>query len=242
MVVMFEICGKKIMALNGGPQFKINPAISFFINCTTEKEVEHLWGELMKEGKALIELGAYPWSKKYGWVQDKFGMTWQLMISDESISNSTLTPSLLFTSERFGKAEEAYQFYTSLFSNSKVISSQFYPKEDANAGKVLFSEFMINNYKLIAMDGPGAHEYSFNEAVSFVVECDTQEEIDYLWNTFTKEGKESMCGWCKDKFGIWWQVVPTVLRQLMSNPERSQRVVQAFLKMKKFDIETLLKA
>ena len=94
--------------------------------------------------------------------------------------------------------------------------------------------------KLMCLNG--GPEYKFNEAVSFVVECDTQEEIDYYWERLTEGGEEVQCGWLKDKFGVSWQVVPTILGELMSDPSRSQRVVNAFLKMKKFDIEKLLSA
>lgn len=242
MVVLFEIDGKKIMGLNGGPMFKINPSISFFIYCPTEPEVDQVWNDLMNGGKALIPIGAYPWSKRYGWVQDKFGMSWQVMLNEESTSGQSLTPSFLFTSDRFGLAGEAIRFYTSVFENSVAEAIVPFPEGDPNAGKVMYSEFTLNDYFLIAMDGPGEHAYSFNEAVSFVVECDTQEEIDHFWNAFTKEGEESMCGWCKDQFGVSWQIVPSILGELMNDPEKGQRVQEAFLKMKKFDIEALLKA
>lgn len=242
MVVIFELNGKKIMALNGGPEFKINPSISFFVECESMQEVDDIWKRLLEGGKELMPLGKYAWSKHYGWLQDKFGMTWQIMINPESGGKRSLVPSLLFTSDRFGKAEEAKDFYSSLFKNSRTQMVQYYPKDDANAGKILFSEFFLNDYPLIAMDGPGVHDYSFNEAVSFVINCDTQKEIDYYWNAITKEGEEGKCGWCKDKYGIWWQVVPSVLGQLMSNPEKAPKVMYAFMQMKKFDIETLMQA
>ncbi|HET9057804.1 MAG TPA: VOC family protein [Chitinophagaceae bacterium] len=241
VVVIFEINGKKIMALNGGAKYKINPSISFFINCQTQQETDHLWSNLIDGGKILMPLDEYAWSKRYGWVQDKFGMTWQIMLNNEEDTlQQTLTPSLLFTADNFGKAQEAIQFYSSVFENSQTAIMAHYPMEDVHAGKVMFCRFYLNNYPIIAMDGPGVHEYSFNEAVSFVVECDTQEEIDYYWNIFTKDGKESMCGWCKDKFGISWQVVPVILGELMGNPAKRQNVINAFLKMKKIDIQTLL--
>ena len=242
MVVMLEINEKKIMALNGGPQYKINPSISFFVHCISVKEIDELWKKLSDGGKAMMPLNEYPWSKRYGWLQDKFGMTWQLMLNEDAGAKQSLVPSFLFTGDKFGRAEEAIKFYSSLFENSKTQNIQFYPKEDTSAGKVLFSKFYLNNYLLIAMDGPGEHKYTFDEGVSFVVECDTQKEIDYFWDNFTKEGKESMCGWCSDKFGVSWQVIPSILGKLMSDPEKSQRVVQAFLKMKKFDIKKIQEA
>ena len=241
MVLIFEINGKKIMALNGGPEYKINPAISFFVHCISVKEIDQLWKRLSDEGKTLMALNEYPWSKRYGWVQDKFGMTWQLMLNEESGAKQSLVPSFLFTAAQFGKAEEAIGFYSSLFENSKTEGMTHYPKEDANAGKVLFSEFYLNNYLLIAMDGPGVHEYSFDEGVSFVIECENQKEIDFYWDAFTKDGKEGKCGWCKDKFGVSWQVIPAILGKLMSDPEKAPKVMYAFMQMKKFDIEKLIK-
>ncbi len=242
IVVVFELNGKKIMALNGGPKFKINPSISFFVHSITAKETDELWKKLSEGGKVLMPMNEYPWSKKYGWVQDKFGMTWQIMINEEQGAKQSLVPSFLFTSGQFGRAEEAINFYSSLFENSKTQGITHYPKENENGGKVMFAEFYLNNYFLIAMDGPGAHDYSFNEAVSFVLECETQEEIDFYWNAFTKNGKESMCGWCQDKFGVSWQIIPTVLIKLMNDAEKAPRVIKAFLQMKKFDIEKLKQA
>jgi predicted 3-demethylubiquinone-9 3-methyltransferase (glyoxalase superfamily) len=93
------------------------------------------------------------------------------------------------------------------------------------------------------MDGPGVHEYNFNEAVSFTVSCHTQEEIDHYWNKLTEDGgSEGQCGWLKDKFGVSWQIVPVILGTLMSDPSKSERVINAFMQMKKFDIDTLLSA
>ena len=117
-----------------------------------------------------------------------------------------------------------------------------YPEGDANAGKVMFSEFKLNNDTIIAMDGPGEHDYTFTEGVSFVVNCDTQKEIDFYWEKLTEGGKESMCGWLTDKFGVSWQIVPSIIGRLMTDPAKGPGVFQAILKMKKLDIETLLNA
>ena len=100
--------------------------------------------------------------------------------------------------------------------------------------------FELNGKKFMGLNaGP---TFKFNEAISFVVDCETQEEIDYYWDKLVEGGSESQCGWLKDKFGVSWQIVPTVLAKLLSNPEKSQRVVQAFMKMKKFEIEKLVNA
>lgn len=126
-------------------------------------------------------------------------------------------------------AAEAAAFYCSVFPNSSITSQNpVVTIADLNGRKTMF----LN----------GGPVFTFNESVSFVIECETQEEIDYYWNTLTEGGKESMCGWLKDKYGVSWQVVPSMLGSLMNNPEKGPRVMQAFLKMKKFIIQDLLDA
>ncbi len=248
MVVMLELggspgeAGKKVMMLNGGPMYTINPSISYFVTCNTVESINQKWDKLLEGGKSLMTIDKYPWSERYGWVQDKYGMTWQLMLDEKAGSEEKFVPSLLFTGKVFGKAEEAMKLYSSLLDNSKIDAISHYPDGDGNAGKVMFAEFLLNNERLIAMDGPGEHAFSFSEGLSFVLNCDNQQEIDFLWEKLTEGGEESRCGWLKDKFGVSWQIVPIVLPKLMSDPKRSQRVVQAFLKMKKFDIAELEKA
>ena len=243
MVVNFELAGKKFMGLNGGPMFRFNPAISFFVKCSSIEETNMVWNKLIDGGNALMPIGKYPWSEQYGWVQDKFGLTWQVMAHYAAGTEQTITPSMLFTNAQFGRAEEAITFYSSVFENSSTARMERYPAEDAaNAGKLMYSEFSLGNYDLIAMDGPGGHDYIFNEAISFVVNCGNQEEIDHYWNKLTEGGSESMCGWLKDKFAVSWQIVPAVLGKLMTDPDRSGRVMQAFMQMKKFDIEKLMNA
>lgn len=238
MVVIFELNGKKFMGLNGGPMFKVNPSISFFVHCKTIEETDEVYNKLAEGGEPMMAIGKYDWSERYGWIKDKFGITWQVMVSTEE----KISPSFLFTGDKFGKVEEAINFYTSVFNNSDVAKLQHYPNETPFAGKVLFSEFNLNGYNLIAMDGPDEHIFTFNEAVSLVVDCKDQEEIDYYWNKLTKGGQESQCGWLKDKFGVSWQIVPVVLGQLMSDPEKGQRVMQVVMQSKKFDIEQLKQA
>lgn len=243
MVVMFELGGKKIMGLNGGPAFKLNPSISLFVLCDTIESTNSAWDKLVEGGSILMPLDKYPWSERYGWLQDKFGMTWQISVVYNAGDPMKITPSMLFTGDQFGKAEAAVKLYTDIFENSSIPVMIHYPDGDANAGKVMYSEFKLNEYDLIAMDGPGEHGYTFNEGVSFVVNCDTQEEIDHYWNRLIENGgEEGQCGWLKDPFGVSWQIVPTVLPKLMADPERSQRVVQTFLQMKKFDIAKLKEA
>jgi predicted 3-demethylubiquinone-9 3-methyltransferase (glyoxalase superfamily) len=237
-VVNFELWGKKFMGLNGGPIFKVNPSISIFVTCKTVEQTDEIYNGLADGGEPLMAIGKYDWSERYGWIKDKYGVTWQIMLGTEE----KICPSLLFVGDKFGRAEEAIKFYTGIFDNSTIDVLKHYPEQTPFAGKVLFSESKLNQYNLIAMDGPGNHAYTFNEALSFVVTCQTQEEIDYYWNKFTKDGEESRCGWLKDKFGVSWQIVPAILGELMMDKEKAPRVMQAFMQMIKFDIEKLKQA
>lgn len=128
-----------------------------------------------------------------------------------------------------GKAKAAADFYCSVFKNSKIISSS-----------PLVVIFELNGKKFMGLNG--GPMFKFNEALSFVVDCETQGEIDYYWEKLTEGGEESMCGWLKDKFGLSWQIVPSILGELMNDPKRGQRVMDALMKMKKFDIEKLKQA
>lgn len=243
MVVTFELSGQKFMCLNGGPQFQMNPSISFFVVCETEAEIDAAWNLLSKEGSVLMALDKYEWSEKYGWVQDKFGVNWQLSFGKFADVGQKFTPTLMFTETVHGKAEEAINFYTSVFKNSDIVGILRYTEDDHDvAGTVKHAQFRLNKNVFMAMDSGLAKGFGFNEAVSLVVECENQEEIDYFWDKLTEGGEESMCGWLKDKYGVSWQIVPDILEGLMNDSENAPRVVQAFMKMKKFNINELLKA
>lgn len=239
VVVLFELAGKKFMGLNGGPQFKFTQSVSMFVFCETEQEMDTLWNKLKEQGTVMMPLEKYPFAEKFGWTTDRFGLSWQLFFSG---TKQEIKPCLLFVGDQFGRAEEAMNFYTSVFKGSQITDINRYEKGQPAEGKVSHARFNLGETGFVTTESDYAHNFSFNESISFVVDCETQDEIDYYWNKLSEGGSESMCGWLKDKFGISWQVVPTVLGKLMSDPQRSQRVVQAFLKMKKFDIEKLLQA
>ena len=154
-----------------------------------------------------------------------------------------ITPFLWFDCE----AEEAAKFYTSIFRNSKVGRILRYDEESAKTsqsgrpvGSVLTIEFEIEGQKFTALNG--GPQFKFNESISFVVNCETQDEVDYFWEKLTADGgQESACGWLKDKFGLSWQITPTVLIDMLNDkdPEKSERVMKAMLQMQKIDIKTL---
>jgi predicted 3-demethylubiquinone-9 3-methyltransferase (glyoxalase superfamily) len=241
--VQFEIEGTKVMGLNGGPMFKINPSISLFVTCTTNEEIERIWGWLAEGGNAMMTLDKYPWSEKYGWMVDKFGMTWQLMFDELPPGRQKIIPSLLFVGDQFGKAEQAIKHYSSIFHPSAIHHLELYPEGgDQPAGHLMFGRFSLNDSQFAAMDGPGEHDFRFNEGVSLVVECENQEEIDYYWEKLTDGGAEVQCGWLRDKFNLSWQVIPKAIGSLMSDPEKSERVMQKVLKMIKLDLDALMNA
>lgn len=244
MVSIFELHGKKFMGLNGGPMFTINPAISMFVTCADDAEIEKYWNRLTEGGTAMMPLNKYPWAEKYGWVKDKYGMTWQLMIGDLSQVSQKINTAFLFANKQYGKAKEAIDLYTSIFPNSTAHHQELYNEgEGQPVGYLKFGHFTLNGELFAAMDGPGDHAFEFGEGLSLVVDCDTQEQIDHYWYKLIADGgQESQCGWLKDKFGVSWQIVPTILGKLMNDPEKGPRVMQAFMKMKKFDIEGLLNA
>lgn len=243
LVSMLDIEGTKIQLLNGGPHYKHTPAISQFVTCETNEEIDFIWNYFLKDGKVLIELGKHDWSEYYGWIEDKFGVTWQLYKGIYNDVNQKVVPCFLFTDEHFGKAEETQLYYINLITNSISEGIKKYENApEALNGKVLHSQFRLNNAVYMAMDGPGEHHFTFSPATSFVIECETQEEIDYYWEKLGEGGKYNRCGWLDDKYGVTWQIVPAILGKLMSDREKAPRVMQAFLKMTKFEIQGLLDA
>lgn len=247
MTVEFQIEGYSFTALNGGPHFKFTPAISFFVNCETEEEVDELWEKLSDGGTPLMPLDSYPFSEKYGWIQDKYGLSWQLILSDtEGDRRPKIIPSLLFVGEQAGRAEEAISFYKSLFNNSEIgmIARYGADQEPDEEGTIMFADFKLEDQWFAAMDSAHDHEFGFNEAISLIVNCQTQEEVDYFWEELSAVPEAEQCGWLKDKYGVSWQIIPEVLPQLLNgdDPEKSKKAMQAMLQMKKIDIEKLEQA
>ena len=241
MAVVYQIFGRRFMNLNGGPGFNINPSISFFLSMENEAQTQSLWEKLTVDGKILMPLNKYPWSDQYGWCADKYGVNWQLMLGHKS--KSKLMPNMLFTGQQNGKANEAIHFYTNLFKGASVINIDTYKKgEPDTEGNIKYAQFELNELSFGAMDSSAPHQFSFNEAVSFIITVDTQEEIDYYWNYLIQNGAPGKCGWLKDKFGISWQVVPTCLGKFMTNPATAPKAAYAFLQMSKFIIADLEKA
>ena len=252
-IVSFELAGQSFMGISAGPLFKFNPSVSFFLNFDPSRDQEarnkldRIWERLSEGGTALMPLDKYPFSERFGWVQDKYGLSWQLILSDpEGEERPFIVPALMFVGEVAGRAEEAINHYLSVFKNSKpgAIARYGAGQEPDKEGTVMFADFMLEGQWFAAMDSAHEHHFAFNEAISFLVACDTQEEIDYFWERLSAVPEAEQCGWLKDKFGVSWQISPTALQEMLTNgtPEQIDRVTQTFLPMKKFDVAELQKA
>ncbi len=243
MVVNFDLQGHRFMALNGGPMFSPNPSISFFVVCETSEELHHLWNGLSENGSVLMPMDTYDWSEQYGWTADRYGVNWQISLGKISDAGQKISPLLMFCGAQQGKAEAALNFYTSVFENTSVTGIYRYPADSPDTpGQIVHSQFMVEGNVLMAMDSGVPQPFTFSEGISLVIACETQQEIDDYWNAFTKDGEESMCGWCKDPFGVSWQIIPAELGTLMNDPDKAPRVMKALMQMKKLHIKALQEA
>lgn len=244
VVIQIELSGQKFMLLNDGPPTAATPSVSFMVSSENAVDTERYWNNLLEGGQVLMPLDQYDWSVKYGWIQDKYGISWQLFTSNEPGATQKFSPSLMFTGSNAGKAQKAVEFYTQLFPQSGIEGIYRYTEEEgADAGLIKHAQFKIRDFTMTAMDSTTAHGFTFNEAVSIVIECDTQEEIDRYWELLSENGGEEMaCGWVSDKFGLSWQVVPKILGTLFTDPEKGNRVMNALLQMKKLIIADLVNA
>jgi predicted 3-demethylubiquinone-9 3-methyltransferase (glyoxalase superfamily) len=252
-VVSFKLWGYSLVAISAGPLFKFNPSISLMVNFDPAQDkdaktrIDEVWEKLSTSGNALMPLDKYPFSERYGWVQDKYGLSWQLILTNpKGDERPTIIPFLLFVGDVYGKAEEASDFYLSIFTHSKrgAITRYGAGQPPDKEGAVMFSDFMLEGQWFAAMESAHAHNFKFNEAISFMVNCDTQKEIDYYWEKLSAVPEAEQCGWLKDKFGLSWQIVPTEMESMMRDgtAEQIARLTQAFLEMKKFDLAELRKA
>lgn len=244
-IVSFKLWGVEFAAISAGPYFKINPAISFFVYCGSDSEIERIYNKLCDGGLVLMPIDKYEWSNKYAWVQDKYGVSWQLD-ADTINSEQKIVPAILFANEKAARVKEAVDYYCNIFSNSKILVESPWDKSAGMPdGSLLFSQFKLNGYIFNAMSGGKMkHEFDFNEALSFMIYCKDQEEIDYYWTKLTAGGQEQPCGWVKDMFGVSWQIVPVEMDEMMrtKNKEQLARVTEEMLKMGKLNLEKLKKA
>ncbi|MDF3025980.1 MAG: hypothetical protein K0S23_287 [Fluviicola sp.] len=244
IVTEIEVSGYRFVLLDGGPMYQPNSSISFFYICENEEELNRIWNAFREEGKILMPLDNYPWSEKYGWITDKFGVSWQLALGKISDTGQKITPCLTFTGKQYGRVDEAIAHYTSVFKQVSVDGILRYGANESpdKEGMVKHAQIAIDGQKMMLMESAAEHQFTFTEGVSFTIYCETQEEIDYYWSKLTESGAESMCGWLKDKFGVSWQIIPTMLGKIMSDPAKAGKAAQAFMSMKKLNIEQIVQA
>jgi len=248
--VEFTVAGQSFLGISNSHKLGINPSISFMINFDPSrdpdaaKHIDEVWSKLIGNGKIMMPLDHYPFSERYGWVADKHGVSWQLILTNPSgEERPVIVPSLMFTQPVAGKADEAISFYCSIFKDGKRGNTAPRPEDMGpdKAGTLMYADFYIDKTWLAAMDSAHQHGFGFNDAVSLLIPCETQEEIDYYWTALSADGETGQCGWLKDKYGLSWQVASTVMFDALRNgsPEQIARITEVFMTMGKVDIETL---
>ncbi len=245
-VVLFDLCGFKLLAFSGGPYFKMNPSISFIARCKTTEEVERVWKGLSSKGNIIMPLKKHLAGIKFGQVRDRFGITWQVVqIESREEEWPKIVPALQFCGKQHGNAKAAGDHYLSVFKDSKRGRLEQYkmPEHHPGSDPVIYSDFRLENVWIAAIDS-GFHIHSkFNEAVSFIIRCDTQEEIDYYWKNLSVLPEAEYRGWLKDRFGVSWQILPVRLEEMVlrGTPKQREHVANALGLMKKVDIAELEK-
>lgn len=235
LTIEFELGGQRFTAINAGPEFNFNPSISFMVNFDPSRDeqarerLDQLWTKLIDGGSALMPLDEYPYSKRYGWVKDRYGLTWQLILTNPSGEpRPFIIPSLMFSQENTNHAEEAIKFYLSVFKDAKQGAMARYSEASgpAKPGSLMFADFMLEGQWFAAMDSGVEQDFGFNEAVSLAVMCKDQAEIDKLWQKLSSIPQAEQCGWCKDTYGVSWQIVPENMGELMKKPGAFTHLMQ----------------
>lgn len=252
-IVSFTLWGYEMMAISAGPYFKLNPSISFMVNFDPAQDtdaktrIDEVWKKLIVGGTIRMPMDKYPFSEQYGWVEDKYGLNWQLILTDpKGEKRPFIIPSMLFVKDKAGKTEEATNFYMSIFKNSKRGAIAKYPAgmTPEKEGEVMFTDFMLENQWFVAMDSRQNHEFMFNEAFSFLVQCKDQKEMDELTEKLSAVPESEQCGWVKDKYGVSWQISSKEMEEMMQKGTQEQidRMTKAFLPMKRLNLAEIKKA
>lgn len=239
--IEFEIAGYRMMAINAGPEFTVNPSISFMVNFDPSRDpaarehLDALWTALSDGGEVLMALDEYDFSPHYGWVQDRYGVSWQLILtSPDGEPRPFIVPSLLFSAGVQNRAGEALDYYRQIFPDARVGGVFRYPEQTgpATTESVMFGEIEIFGQWFALMDSAVGQDYSFNCGVSLMLECADQAELDRYWDALSTVPEAEQCGWCADRFGVAWQIVPANMEELMSSPDAFSKLME----MKKIEI------
>lgn len=241
LTVEFEVQGYRFVAINAGPEFRVNPSVSFMLNfdpSRDERAREHLdevWAALSDGGTELMPLGEYEFSPHYGWIQDRYGVSWQLILTDPAGEpRPFVIPNLLFGGPAQNRAGEAMEYYVSLFEGARAGNVWRYPDAvgPAPAGSIMFGELNLFGQWFALMDSAVEQDFTFNPGVSLMLQCEDQEELDRYWHELSAVPEAEQCGWLVDRLGLSWQVVPANMRELMQAPGSFEKL----LAMKKIEI------
>jgi len=239
-VVFLSLGGYQIQLLGAGREFRVNPSLSFVLYAETVAEVDALYAALKEGGSELMPLDSYPFSERYVWLQDKYDVSWQILFRPDRPQGVRIAPAQMFVGPNAGKAAEAIAFYTGLFGGETLGVSRYGAGWEPNEpGFINHATFRLQGQTFAIMDSAYPHEFAFGEAMSYIVNCDSQAEIDQYWNALSADPGAEMCGWCKDKYGFSWQIIPHDLETLMTDPAKAPRITAAFMKMKKLDWDVL---
>lgn len=230
-----QLANQEFILLNGGPEFKATPSISYMITCTSETQLQVLWQELSEGGKLLMNLAIYPGVGQFGWLEDRFGISWQFSL-DQSSSSQKITPCFMFSGEQYGNASRAVAEWIEVFQSGEIL--EHYSNEDSTTK---LAKFTMHQQEFMAMDSVVDHDFTFSLANSFYVYCENQKEIDRLWTAITSKGTEMPCGWMGDRFGVAWQTVTRDMDTMLDrkNLTKALAVTQAVYGMMKIDSEEL---
>lgn len=237
-LLSFYLVGHSMAAIAAGPYFQLNEAISIMVGVQSNEEIDRLYQTLSQGGHDLIPLQEYPFNPYYVWVADRFGLTWQLLLMPDQETTYSFEYSLLFAGDNCGRAEEAINYYADVFSTKPNIIVPYPPgqAQDPRA-KVAYGSVTLDDTYFTVMDHGYTGDKAFNEAFSFMLYCDSQEELDYYWSKLSAVPDAEQCGWCKDQFGVSWQIIPSWLRSFYGNSSATQieAVSKAMMPMKKLD-------
>ena len=243
MIVDFTLASMNFNAISAGPYFKLNPSVSLMVACKDKEDLDRLYAALSPGGKVLMPLDVYPFSPWYVWFEDRYGLSWQLILDEDPLNTPRIRPCLLFGDGVLGKAEEFISSCLEIFlSANKGLVSYYGPNEaQAENSKIKYAELNLDGFPLVVMDHGFMDDFTFNEAFSLIVVCKDQEEIDYYWEKLSYEPEAENCGWLKDIFGFSWQIVPADMNEILfsGTDEEVKRAAEAILQMKKLDLEKL---
>ena len=245
LTTALSIHGFQLSLINGDDRYVPNQSISCILNFDPllfggDEQARAYLDELyekLSSGGVLMELGEYPFSPHYAWVRDRFGMTWQLMLTNpEGDPRPFVIPSFMFGGTNHGNAEEATNGWLSIFDDARRGTLYHYPEGTPfGSDAVMFTDFNLQGTWLAAADSGAFHDFTFTPGVSVVVSCRDQEEIDRYWERLSAVPEAERCGWCVDRWGVSWQVVPHNIAELMADEAAREKI----LLMGKIDLSQL---